>query len=132
MSAQARMRRGTTAAGNVVSLVAWIHLYIVAMLTAWVGIVVLTTGWDPVVITSGSMSPTLRPGDVLIVDSHPDNELLGQRAVITFESPRGDGELITHRVAEVLRDDRLYITQGQTLAASFLQAVIGPSPQSVI
>ena len=75
-------------------------------------IVVLMTGWDPVVITSGSMSPTLRPGDVLVVDEHPADQLVGQRSVLTFESPAGDGELITHRVAEVLTDDRLYITQG--------------------
>ncbi len=111
-TAPSRLRQGTTAAGNVISLVAWIHLYIVAMLAAWVGIVALTTGWDPVVITSGSMSPTLRPGDVLVVDAHPAGELLGQRSVITFDAPSGNGELITHRVAEVLDEDRLYITQG--------------------
>ena len=107
-----RMRRGTAAAGNVISLVAWIHLYIVAMLAAWVGIVALTTGWDPVVITSGSMSPTLKPGDVLVVDAHPADELLGQRAVITFESPTGNGDLVTHRIAEVQEAQRQYITQG--------------------
>lgn len=112
MTGPSRIARGASAAGHVVTLVAWIYLYIVTMLGAWVAIVVVTTGWDPVVITSGSMAPTLRPGDVLVVDQHPDDELLGQRSVITFESPRGDDELITHRIAEVIADNRLYITQG--------------------
>lgn len=112
MSTRPGLHRGVGAAGNVVSMVAWIHLYVVGMLAAWVGVVVLVTGWDPVVITSGSMSPTLRPGDVLVVDEHPADELVGQRSVITFRSAADDQELITHRVAEVLSNDRVYITQG--------------------
>lgn len=95
----------------VAALVSWVYLYLVALLGLWVLLVMLVAGWSPVVITSGSMSPTLRPGDVIMVDDHPD-ELVGQRAVITFDSGRGDGQLITHRVFEVLSADREYITKG--------------------
>lgn len=95
----------------VITLVAWVHLYLVALLGIWVVMVMLTTGWRPVVITSGSMSPTLRAGDIILVQDH-SQELVGQRSVITFKSARGDGELITHRVFETLEGDGLYITKG--------------------
>ncbi|MGI9607704.1 MAG: signal peptidase I [Acidimicrobiales bacterium] len=96
----------------IASLLAWIHVYLLALLGAWIVIVMLTTGWAPIIVTTGSMTPTLRPGDVVMVDDHPDDGLLGQRTVITFESPGGDGELITHRVFETLPAAELYITKG--------------------
>ncbi len=95
----------------IIGLLAWIHVYLLMLLGAWIAIVMVTTGWNPVVVTSGSMAPTIRPGDVLMVDAHPVDELLGQRTVITFASPR-DGELITHRVFETLPENRQYITKG--------------------
>jgi signal peptidase I len=94
-----------------VNLLAWVYIYLVGLLIIWVAIVAVSTGWRPVVITSGSMAPTLRPGDVIMVEDHPE-ELLGQRTIITFDSPRGDGELITHRLFEVLVNDSAYITKG--------------------
>ena len=101
-----------SSARPLVGLLAWIHVYLLALLGVWIVIVMVTTGWNPIVVTMGSMTPTLRPGDVLMVDEHPGEELVGQRTVITFESPRGDGELITHRVFETLPGSRLYITKG--------------------
>ena len=95
----------------IITLVAWIYLYLLMLLGAWVVIVSVATGWHPVVVTTGSMAPAVRPGDVLMVDEHPAEELLGQRTVITFTSPRSD-ELITHRVFETLPEERLYITKG--------------------
>ena len=76
----------------IVSLIAWVYIYLVALLGVWIVIVMATAGWNPTVITSGSMSPSLRPGDVIMVEEHPD-DLLGQRSVITFESERDDGGL---------------------------------------
>ena len=69
-----RLRRS---AQPLVTLLAWIHLYLLALLAAWVFIVMVATGWSPTVITTGSMTPTLRPGDVLMIDEHPDGYLLG-------------------------------------------------------
>lgn len=96
----------------IVALLAWIQLYLLGLLGVWVIIVMTATGWQPIVVTTGSMTPTLRPGDVLMISEHPDDTLLGQRTVITFENQREDGELITHRVFETLPGSRRYITKG--------------------
>ncbi len=92
----------------VLSLISWIYLYLVGLLGLWVVIVTLAAGWNPVVIVSGSMAPVLRPGDVVMIEDRP-NELLGQRSVITFDR---DGDIITHRVFEVLEREKAYVTKG--------------------
>jgi len=99
-------RLARTAAG----FVAYLYLAVVVLLGAWVAVITLTTGWRPVVITGGSMLPTLRVGDVLLVEDHPD-DLLGQRSVITYEPSRGS-ELVTHRIHEVLPESQTYVTKG--------------------
>lgn len=91
------------------TMLAWIHVYLVAFLGGWVLVVTLVTGWEPIVVTSGSMQPTLRPGDVLMIDDHPA-DFVGQRTVVTYAD--SDGELVTHRVFEVLRGQGEYITKG--------------------
>lgn len=96
----------------IATLFAWIHLYVLGLLAVWIFIVMAATGWEPVVVTTGSMTPTLRPGDVLMTSEHPDDALLGQRTVITFRSAEDDGDLITHRVFETLPGSRRYITKG--------------------
>ncbi len=90
--------------------VAYLYLAVVLLLGAWLLIITFTTGWRPVVITGGSMQPTLRVGDVLLVEDHPD-DLLGQRSVITFQ-PRRGSEAVTHRIQEVLPESQTYITKG--------------------
>lgn len=96
----------------IVTLFAWIHLYVLGLLGVWILIVLVATGWQPVVVTTGSMTPTLRPGDVLMTSQHPDEDLLGQRTVITFEGNNDDGTLVTHRIFETLPGSRTYITKG--------------------
>ncbi len=96
------------AIGPAVALVAWIFVYLVGLLGLWVALVSSATGWHPVVITSGSMAPVLRVGDVILIEDHPE-DLLGQRSVITFER---DGEVITHRIFEVEASQEIYITKG--------------------
>ncbi|MEM9561340.1 MAG: signal peptidase I [Actinomycetota bacterium] len=98
----------------VAGFVAYLYLAVVLLLGAWLVVISLTTGWRPVVITGGSMLPTLRVGDVLLVEDHPDG-LLGQRSVITFEPTRGDGA-ITHRIHEVLPESQTYLTKGDANA----------------
>lgn len=108
-AARWRVSRGSL--NQVVSLLAWVHLYLVSMLGGWVVIVLLATGWQPVVLTSASMTPALRPGDVLMLDEHPA-ERVGQRSVVTFQLPGADhDQLVTHRVFEVLEDGH-YVTKG--------------------
>ena len=95
--------------GPTAGLLAWVYIYLLVLLGGWVGLSMLTTGWKPVVVVSGSMEPTLGVGDVLLIDDHPD-ELVGQRAVVTFPSPTDEGSLITHRVFAVEQGE--YITKG--------------------
>ncbi len=88
-------------------LIAWLYVYLVVLMALWVVLGMVLAGWSPVVVTSGSMRPTLQAGDVLLIDEHPA-ELLAQRAVIVFERP--GGELIVHRIFSV--EDDAYVTKG--------------------
>lgn len=104
------LRRPDRLAKAAAGFVAYLYLAVVVLLGAWLAVITLTTGWRPVVITGGSMLPTLRVGDVLLVEDHPD-DLLGQRSVITYEPTRGT-EAVTHRIHEVLPESQTYITKG--------------------
>lgn len=77
-------------------LVLWLYLYLVLVLSAWVGLGWGVGGWSPVVVTSGSMAPTIHPGDVLLIERQPD--VIGQRAIIVFQR---DGAQLAHRVFSV-------------------------------
>lgn len=66
----------------------------------------LAWGWQPLVVTSGSMGPLIRPGDVVLVQPDPDDVVLG--SVVTFRG--ADDGLVTHRVVEVTADG--YVTRG--------------------
>ncbi|TQL02634.1 signal peptidase I [Cellulomonas sp. SLBN-39] len=66
----------------------------------------LAWGWQPLVVTSGSMGPLVRPGDVVLVQPDPDDVVVG--SVVTFRA--ADDGLVTHRVAEVTADG--YVTRG--------------------
>lgn len=57
-------------------------------------------GLDPLVVTSGSMSPTVDPGAVVLVGA-PTGQL-AEDDVVTFRD--GTGGLTTHRIASVLHD----------------------------
>jgi signal peptidase I len=66
-------------------------------------------GWRPAVVSSGSMAPAIRPGDVLLSSPYDGGEL-APGAVITYLDPvRGD--VVAHRVLSVTEDGR-YITRG--------------------
>ncbi len=88
-----------------VSLLTWIYLYLIVVLAFWVWAAAAVTGWQPVVVTSGSMEPAVRQGDVLLVA--PLDEPAAQNSIITFEQR---GELVTHRVFAV--NDGGYVTKG--------------------
>lgn len=67
----------------------------------------LLWGWEPMVITSGSMEPGLRPGDVVI--GIPKTETSYQQGeVVTFKR---DGQKVTHRIYAV-NSDKTLITKG--------------------
>lgn len=72
-------------------------------LLAWVLVPALVLGWAPTVVTSGSMEPRIRPGDVVLVDPGAPPAEVG--AVVQF---RDDADvLVLHRVARVHTDGSL-------------------------
>lgn len=68
----------------------------------------LVVGHTPFVITSNSMAPRVRVGDVVLVEPHPERASVGH--VVAFrDAVRGDVKL--HRIVDV-RPDGLYVTRG--------------------
>lgn len=59
-----------------------------------------------VVVTSGSMSPTIRAGDAIVISRPP--EVLEKGMVVTMQV---DGRVVTHRVIRVDADGD-FVTQG--------------------
>jgi signal peptidase len=66
-------------------------------------------GWTSVVITSGSMSPSIGVGDVVVASSH-NGRGLGPGTVVIFNDPARSG-LLTHRI-ESVNPDGSYVTYG--------------------
>lgn len=94
-----------TVVGLLVGTCGWSVLWLVA----WLVVPVLATSWQPLVVTSGSMAPGIRPGDVVFVD--PDRRAVDPGQVVTFEHPTTAGLLVTHRTRRQLEDGR-WITAG--------------------
>lgn len=90
----------------VTSFVIQLAFLAVALLLAAV-LVPMLFGWKPMIITSGSMSPQLQPGDIVLIDSDSDR-VYAKNDVITFDRR---GQTITHRVVD-RHIDGTYVTQG--------------------
>lgn len=59
-------------------------------------------GYQPVVVYSGSMEPTLGVGSLAVVERVPTTQVrVGD--VLTFADPAQRGRLVTHRVVEVVQ-----------------------------
>lgn len=96
---------------TVTELLASFYLWLLLWLVVWAAVPALVIGWQPVLITSGSMGPGISAGDLVLLTDHPEDELLGPGAVITYTDPMVVGGLITHRIDGV-REDGLYRTRG--------------------
>lgn len=87
--------------------------YAVLFLAAWAVLPAFIPGWQSVVITSGSMSPSIRTGDVVV--TKPSNgQGLSPGSVVVISDPGAPG-LITHRIVGV-NPDGSYITRGDANA----------------
>jgi signal peptidase I len=91
-------------------IVSAFYVYTLAWLVAWVIFGVVILRWDPVLITSGSMQPHIRAGDMVLVDDVGE-EQLSPGSVITFSFPGAGDDLVTHRIMEVTADGA-YLTKG--------------------
>ena len=72
-------------------------------------------GYTSASITSGSMMPTLRIGDVVIAVDHGDDDI-APGTIVVYEDPRKH-DLVTHRVVSV-NPDGSYITKGDVNGAN--------------
>jgi signal peptidase len=73
----------------------------------------LAFGGSSMTVLSGSMTPTIRTGDVVVARAiSPAEAEIGD--IVTFEDPDGSGRLLVHRVRAISRsgDDVEVTTQG--------------------
>ena len=93
--------------GSSLWVVLWFYLYLVVVLGGWVLVAWVATGWEPTTVTSGSMAPSIRVGDVVFYDD-PEPDEIAQRTIMLFED--ADGEQVLHRVFSVTDDG--FVTKG--------------------
>jgi signal peptidase I len=89
-----------------------VSLFVVAtmaLLPVWGLGPALALNWSPLAITSDSMAPAIRRGDLLLAAANPGAGL-GPGTVVVFEDS-GSGSLVTHRIAAVNLDGT-YSTRG--------------------
>lgn len=113
------------------SLMCWFYLSIITCLVVWVFVVRLVVGWTPMVVTSGSMQPSISPGDI-VLSGPPQNggEQLEEGTVITFADPVRPGSTLTHRIERVT-EDGTYETRGDANRAADSYEVDPTDVQSV-
>ncbi len=95
---------------SVLSMMAWLYLTVFVCLAMWIGVTVAAFGWSPNLTMSESMTPSVRPGDVVLT-SPVGTEPLGIGSVIVYEGENGK---IIHRVTAI--DGDAYRTRGDANA----------------
>jgi signal peptidase len=105
-----RTRRWFEAAASVTGL-----LGIAVLATAVVG---LAIGYRPLIVRSGSMEPTIRTGDLIVVRQRPP-AALRRGEVVSFHDPSRAQELVSHRVVRVRERGARYffVTRGDANTA---------------
>jgi len=91
------------------SLLTWaIGAFVLALLLA--AALPLALGWRSMVVRSGSMTPTIRTGDVVVVRPiAPTEAQVGE--IVTFKDPDGSGRLLVHRVRAISpQGDKVTVT----------------------
>lgn len=82
------------------SKVLWITIGLV-VLTA--GVMVRVNGLQSQVVLTGSMRPTIQPGDLVITDSTPVSQLAVGDVIAFF--PPGEPQAVLHRIATLTVED---------------------------
>lgn len=106
-------RRRCTAVG----VIARAYLALSAGLLAW-SVLPALVGWDSFTVISGSMEPSIRPGDVLVTAPVDDGTRIQQGWVVTYVNPdqpdpRRPNHVVSHRVLEA-RADGSITTRGDS------------------
>lgn len=101
--------RGGTESRFYAGLAALAVLLIFGTLAAIAVLPLVVPGYIATAISSGSMLPNLRPGDVVIAAT-PGDEGIEAGMIIVYEDPK-QHDLVTHRVVAI-NDDGSYVTKG--------------------
>jgi signal peptidase I len=97
---------------TIFGFVADTYLWIVVCLVLWVALPAMFLGWTPTVITSGSMSPLIQPGDIVLIDTELEPEgYFAPGTILTYGQPDDPNRWTTHRVREIT-EDGTYVTRG--------------------
>ena len=115
------VRRMPAKLAAVLSFFGWLYLSISLFLYAWIIGTQLLMGWHPMLVTTGSMSPSIRGGDVVMIGEEPPG-VLGKQTVILFEDPHDRTKSVLHRVVTV-RQDGSYETRGDANADADVAAI---------
>jgi signal peptidase len=92
--------------GTLLTLVMAVALIIFVSMT-----VLRISGGELLAIRTGSMSPVMEPGDLLI-SRDVDPRTVRRGDVITFRVPSADNTLVTHRVTKVDKEGNSFTTKG--------------------
>lgn len=103
-----RLRDGASRCTDVVQAVAVAWLITAAAMVCW-SVLPLAWGWKPTVVLTGSMAPSLNPGDVVLVD--PRSHLVQRGSIVMVRDSAMSSGSVVHRVRSVDESGRL-ITQG--------------------
>ncbi|MEM7338191.1 MAG: hypothetical protein AAF467_06065 [Actinomycetota bacterium] len=69
-------------------ILVWTYVFLALALGGWAAAISMATRWEPLIIESGSMAPSIRPGDVVFVAPVGD-ETIAQGAIVTYETDAG-------------------------------------------
>jgi signal peptidase len=99
----------------------WLLVILAAAVAVGMGVLPHLGLYRTLTVLSGSMVPTFRPGDIIIVRPEPMRDLrVGQ--VITYQVPVGARQVETHRVIRIVRgrgtDHPVIQTQGDANSAA--------------
>lgn len=94
--------------GPLVLTAALAWLLVLGCLAVW-SLAPLAIGWRPAVIVTGSMLPTIRPGDVVLVDPDAGRPARGQ--LLLVRDPSQPSGQVMHRVLEV-KGNGTVVTKG--------------------
>lgn len=101
-----RLGRGLLTTGQLLAIVA---LAIAGGLMVW-AVLPLAVGWSSHAVATGSMTPQVRVGDLLISDPTPASQLK-PGMVVLFTDPSKPDRVLAHRIQKI-NDDATLITQG--------------------
>ncbi|WP_458413558.1 signal peptidase I [Schinkia sp. CFF1] len=105
------MKRGVLASLKIIFLTILLLCCYIIISSKLTGTTSQIGGFQFISVLTGSMYPEINPGSLILVKKVNAPELLRVNDVITFQSPRNENQLITHRIVEVKNvDSNIFFT----------------------